>query len=148
VLLGVSCGFLSIDLPLTFQITLVANEDDDDVFIALRLYLLQPESHILERLEASYIIDDCSGYSTSKIGASERMIAVITGSVPKLRSDRLAVLLDEILRAEFHPEGRPDIVKGRFINEAVDEACLTRAAIANAHHFDEQVVWLWSTVHC
>lgn len=76
------------------QITLVADEHDDDIRVRMVAQFFQPPGNVLVRLVLADIVDKQCADGTSIVGGSNSSVTFLTSSIPDLRFDRLRVDLD------------------------------------------------------
>ena len=93
---GVSEGlsFLGLDLPAGFEIGLVADEQLDDVLIAVLVDLSEPVLDVLEGLAISDVVNKDDAMRSLVVGGSDGLEALLAGSVPDLQLDSAATGLE------------------------------------------------------
>ena len=80
------------------QIRLVAHEQLVDILCRVSVNFVQPLLHIVERLRIRHVVYDDNAMSAAVVRGSNGSEAFLSGSIPNLKLDRLAV---EINRTDF-----------------------------------------------
>lgn len=75
------------------EIALVAHKHDDDILIGMVAQLSQPPFHILVRQMLGDVIDEQSADGTTIVRRRDGTISLLSGRVPDLGFDDLAVHL-------------------------------------------------------
>lgn len=79
------------DYTLSSQIGLVTHEELVDILRSISVNFMQPLFHIVERLLVSDVVDDNDSMGTTVIRRSNGTEALLSGSIPDLQLDSLAV---------------------------------------------------------
>jgi hypothetical protein len=83
------------DVPI-FQINLVSQQRNNHPFAPLILHVLHPLLHTLKRVTVGHVVHDhCNGGVANVVG-DECLEALLSGSVPKLKTDGL-ILEENVL---------------------------------------------------
>ena len=76
------------------MVTLVANEHDGGVGVAILSHFFEPARQMRERVPPRDIVDEQSASSTSVVGAGDGLKRFLASSVPNLQLDVLVVDLN------------------------------------------------------
>ena len=99
---------------LALQIALVADEDAGNVVAGVLLNLSHPVLNSAERIAAGDIVGDNNAVGTLVVAGSDGLEALLTGSVPNLQLDRLAVNL-VVANLEVNTDGGHEVVSEDII---------------------------------
>lgn len=92
-------------LAVVDEVALVADEEEDGVFLGVGLHLVHPElADVVEAERVGEVEDQQDTLTAPVVGTGDRPKALLPRGVPDLELDVFAINLDG-LEAEVHPDG-------------------------------------------
>lgn len=93
VLIGKGLSFLCRDGAAVLQVVLVANEQNDHVFVRVLLGLLQPPAQVLEGVAAGNVVDEQRAGGAAVVAAGDAAEGLLPRRVPNLQFDHHSIVV-------------------------------------------------------
>ena len=110
------------DLPLPLEIALVSNEDEDDVVSRDVLHILKPLFDVLERIAVREVEEKKRACRAAVITACDRAEEFLSGGVPDVETDSLAILGRAALGKNPGGEVVVTVATSKVVEDAVSSA--------------------------
>lgn len=140
VLLGEGHGLVGLDGAEVSQIGLVAHEHNHNVGLGVVAELLEPALDVLERGVLGDVVNEEGTDGAAVVGRGDGTVALLSGGVPDLGLDRLALGLDG-LGGELDADRRLGFEVELVAGEAREEVGLTDTGVANEDDLEKVVVF-------
>lgn len=145
-LLSKCLGLFGGDSTKVTKIALVSDEHDDDVGISVVTELRQPSLDVLERVLLGDVIHKQGSNSSSVVSAGDSSVSLLTGSVPDLGLNHLAIDRDTT-GGELDTDGGLGFEVELIAGESREKVALSDTRVSDQHNLEEVVVFV-VLAHC
>ena len=130
---------LRVNSLLGHQVALVADKDLVHVLAGVLLNLAQPSLDVVEALHVRRVVYNDNAVRAAVVATRDRAEALLTGGIPNLQFDHLAV---KVQRAdlEVHANGGDVAISVAVVGKAKQQAGLANAAVADKQQLEQVVV--------
>mmetsp|Transcript_57405 Transcript_57405/g.151177 ORF Transcript_57405/g.151177 Transcript_57405/m.151177 type:complete len:256 (-) Transcript_57405:10-777(-) len=132
-------AILSADLPLSTQISLVANENLVDRLRRVLLDILEPFFNVLERLLIGDIVHQQYAHRVTIMRSCDSLETLLSSSVQKLQLDLLVVQLDGT-KLEIYADSWSAIHVKRVVGESKEKRAFADTAVSDKHQLNKVII--------